>query len=204
MSIRSICGRSSVEILRVDLRRLAIHRLEHSPMLDLFKQTITQQYTASLCTLAMCIGRCPDELWQTKVARFPFSQSAFHTLFFTDLYLCEDIEAQRQQPYHVEHATWFADYEQLEERDPTTLYERGDIQRYLQFCRRRAEEVMAAETADSLAAVAGFSWRRIPRAELHVYSIRHIQHHAAQLILKLRLEAQMHFPWIGSGWQKSD
>ncbi len=171
-------------------------------MLDLFKHTITQQYTASLCTLGMCIDRCPDQLWQAKVARFPFSQAAFHTLFFADLYLCESIEAQRLLPFHIEHAAWFADYEQLERRDPTSLYERIDIQRYLQHCRRRAEEVMAAETAESLAAVASFSWRPIPRAELHVYNIRHIQHHAAQLILKLRLESGLEFPWIGSGWRE--
>jgi hypothetical protein len=172
-------------------------------MLDLFKQLTTHQYTASLCTLGMCVDRCPEEIWQAKVARFPFSQTVFHTLFYTDLYLSESIDAQRLQPYHVEHAEWFADYEQLENREPTTLYERTDIQRYLLHCRRRAEEVMTTESAESLAAIAGFSWRQIPRAELHVYNIRHIQHHAAQLILKLRLEAGLHFPWVGSGWRET-
>ena len=40
------------------------------------------------------------------------------------------------------------------------------------------------------------------RAELHVYSIRHIQHHAAQLSLRLRLDAGVAIPWIGVGWRE--
>lgn len=171
-------------------------------MLDLYKHLITQEYGGSLCMLGLCIDRCPDALWQVKVARYPFSQSAFHVLFFTDLYLSKSIEDQREQQFHKDHAAWFADYEQLEEREATTIYERADIQRYLRHCRAKAESVVAAETAESLAAPAGVSWRKCTQAELHVYNIRHIQHHAAQLSLRLRLDAGIDIPWISHGWRE--
>ena len=29
---------------------------------------------------------------------------------------------------------------------------------------------------------------------------RHIQHHVAQLSLRLRIDADLEMPWVGSGW----
>ena len=43
------------------------------------------------------------------------------------------------------------------------------------------------------------SRRYFTRAELHLYNIRHIQHHAAQLILRLRLDTDVDIPWVGRG-----
>jgi len=39
-----------------------------------------------------------------------------------------------------------------------------------------------------LAGQSGFHRRKCSGAELHVYNIRHVQHHAAQLSLRLRLD----------------
>ena len=41
------------------------------------------------------------------------------------------------------------------------------------------------------------------RAELYVYNTRHLQHHAAQLSLRLRLDAGVHTPWFGGGWREA-
>ena len=60
------------------------------------------------------------------------------------------------------------------------LYERGANKVYVQHCRRKAAEAIAAETEESLQAQASFQLRTFSRAELHVYNIRHIQHHAAE------------------------
>ena len=49
----------------------------------------------------------------------------------------------------------------------------------------RVNEVVLPETEAELSADAGFEWIPFSRAELHVYNIRHIQHHAAQLSLTL-------------------
>jgi len=94
----------------------------------------------------------------------------------------------------------FGDYEQLLDRDPVTLHDRTQIEEYLNFCRFKAMLAVKAETEESLAAPSKVKRRNCSRAEVHVYNIRHIQHHAAQLILRLRLDTNINIPWIGSGW----
>ena len=47
------------------------------------------------------------------------------------------------------------------------------------------------------------AWVKLSRTELHVYNIRHLQHHAAQMILRLRLDHAIDFPWHKSGWDAS-
>jgi hypothetical protein len=170
-------------------------------MLDVFKELIANQFDAALCTLSHCIDRCPDDMWNSRVANNPFCQVAFHTLFFADFYLGPDEHSFRQQEFHRTHERFFGDYEQLEDREPVSLYDRSSIKEYLEFCRTKASGKIAVETTNTLGAPCGFQRRKFSRAELYVYNIRHIQHHAAQLTLRLRLDAKQDFPWIGSGWR---
>ncbi len=167
---------------------------------EAFKQLIASQYEASLCTLWHCLAHCPDSQWNARTARYPFCQVAFHTLFFADYYLSPDPESFRRQQWHREHQDLFGDYEQLLDREPTSLYACDQLELYTQFCRRKAVTVTADETEETLAAEAGFPRKPFSRAELHVYNIRHIQHHAAQLILRLRLDTEVDIPWIRNGW----
>jgi len=170
-------------------------------MIETVKRLIVSQYEASLCTLAHCVARCPDHLWNTRVAKYPFCQVAFHTLFFADYYLGPDAESLRQQPFHLANPDLFGDYEQLQEREPESLYDKLQIETYLAFCRAKAAATITAETGEDLDAPARFARRNFSRAELHVYNIPHIQHHAAQLILRLRLDTGVDIPWIGAGWR---
>lgn len=170
-------------------------------MIDLFKQLIASQFEASLCTLAHSIEHCPGAAWDVRVARYPFCQVAFHTLFFADYYLEPSADSLKTQPFHLANPTLFGDYEQLEYREPVALYDRAQIRGYLDFCRQKASQTLAAETEVTLSARAQFDRKTFTRAELHVYNIRHIQHHAAQLILRLRLDANVDIPWMGTGWR---
>jgi hypothetical protein len=170
-------------------------------MLDVFKHLLSHQYEAALGTLNACIDGCPETAWNAPVANLAFCQVAFHALFFTDLYLGPSVESLREQQYHRDNADFFRDYEELEPRKQQLLYDKSSIKAYLNHCRQRASQVIAAETPDSLAAAAGFRWLTFSRAELHVYNIRHIQHHAAQLSLRLRLDFGHEMRWFGSGWR---
>ena len=171
-------------------------------MLETVKTLLTSQFEASLCTISHCVVKCPDELWNVPVAKYPFCQVAFHVLFFADFYLGTDAESQRQQPFHLAHPNLFGDYEQLQDREPESLYDGSQIEAYLDFCRSKAVATVAAETEQDLCAPAKFARRSFSRAELHVYNIRHVQHHAAQLILRLRLGSDVDIPWIGAGWRE--
>lgn len=171
-------------------------------MIDLYKTLISNQFEAAFCTLGACIDRCPDASWSAPVVKLKFCQVAFHTLFFADLYLGRDVLALREQEFHLEHATTFADYEELEDRAPQRVYERPFIKTYLLHCRDKASHVIAAETLESLQVTPGFAGRNVSRAELHVTNFRHIIHHAGQLTLRLRLDANIDIPWVTSGWRE--
>ena len=140
------------------------------------------------------------------MAKYPFCQVAFHTLIFADLYLGQDAESLCRQPFHLANLAFFGDYEQLEDREPVSVYERSQIVTYLEFCRDKAASTLAAETVETLCAariplakLLRTEIRDFSRAELHVNNIRHIQHHAAQLTLRLRLDSDVQIPWIGTG-----
>lgn len=169
-------------------------------MVETFRTLLTNQYEAVLCTLKTCIDSCPKSAWDDSVGTKPFSQVAFHTLFFTDYYLGRTPDGFRDQPFHLENAGQFRDYEELEWREPVLLYERPFVLQYLQHCRTKAKEAVASETANSFDGPSGFPRRNFTRAELYVYSLRHIHHHAAQLSLRLRISHDIDIPWIGSGW----
>jgi hypothetical protein len=167
---------------------------------DTFKQLIANQYEASLSTLMFCANNCPDSHWNALVARYPFNQTLFHTLFFADYYLSSDEDSFRLQSFHIENRDLFSDYEQLEDREPKSLYSREQIELYGDFCRSKAAVTIREESEERLCARTGFPHKSFSRAELHVYNIRHIQHHAAQLILRLRIDTHVDIPWFGSGW----
>lgn len=168
-------------------------------MLEIYKQSIANQYQAALSTLIACVVRCPDDGWWAPVASIPFHQVAFHTTFFADVYLGRDLASLRQQPFHKQHAAEFADYEELEDRVRKVRYDRAFVRDYLQHCQKKVDDVLASETAESLAHCPGFDWFSFSRAEVHAYNIRHIQHHAAQMSLRLRLDWKEDIPWCRSG-----
>lgn len=173
-------------------------------MLETTTTLLANQFTAALATLNVCIERCPESAWNAPVANMKFCQVVLHTLIFADFYLGRDDEqAFRRQPFHLAHPEFFRDYEEFEDRPQQWLYDRPTIRLYVQHCRSKLAETIAAETAASLAAPCGLPRRTFSRAELYVYNTRHIQHHAAQLSLRLRLDHGVDIPWVSSGWREA-
>ena len=157
---------------------------------------LARQLLAALRTVQFCIENCPDTEWQQDHGDYPFSQVVFHTLFYTDFYLGRDTIPFKQQVFHLEHQQIFKDYEEMADVLPTELYSREFCLEYLGHCRSKIKEVLASESAGVLAAGSGISFRMMSRAELHVYTTRHIQHHAAQLGFRLQRITGKEMPWI--------
>lgn len=151
-----------------------------------------------------CIEQSDADRWEAPVDRLCFCQAVFHTLFFTDVYLGDDLESFKTQRFHQENATYFADYEELADRRQKNRYDRVLTRAYLEHCRGKAQQVLASETEDSLAAESQLSGMSLIRAELHIYNIRHIHHHAAQLSLHLKQTGGRGVRWVGSGWTDLD
>lgn len=168
-------------------------------MIETFKATTTSQLRAALAMLEYAIEACPDEAWDRPVAKQKFCQAAFHVLFYADLYLEPTHETLQDQPFHRERPEFFGDYEELEQRAPARTYDKPSIRRYLDFVREKIDRAIARETEASLAGPSGFFWMEFSRAEAYLYNLRHIQHHAAQLILRLRLDGDVDFRWVSAG-----
>lgn len=170
-------------------------------MFEYFKTILTSQYEAALCMMDHCIRACPDAQWEGKVANRTFRWVAYHTLFWTDMYLSPGDE----------DAFILRDIHQLggDERDDDADnpgLDKNETLNYVAICRQKMIESVSAETAETLQGPSGFVGRPKTRGELHIYNIRHVQHHTGQLSAYLRRvdPASSSFrslPWIGSGWR---
>jgi len=167
-----------------------------------FKSLIFNQMTASLDMLKYCIDACPKSEWHEAHKDAPFSQVVFHTLFYADFYLGRDSIPFKEQTFHVKHKDIFGEYEEMEDKIPENLYERVFCLEYLAHCTNKVKATIESETSDSLSGNSGIDFRETSRAELFVYNIRHIQHHAAQLGLRIQAVTGKEMPWF-SGKKRS-
>src|SRR5690349_24432736 len=119
-------------------------------MLDLIKQTLTNQFEAALCMFNDCVAKCPDAQWDAKVAKYPFWQVAYHTLCFVDLYLSRDKEAFEFRDVHP------CGWKEFDDEYPSRRFLQQELIAYLAICRSKAVQTIAAETPETLAGPSGF------------------------------------------------
>jgi DinB superfamily len=162
---------------------------------------IVNQIEAALATLNQAIENCPDSEWNEKHGDDPFCQVVFHTLFYTDVYLGRDDFPLQNQQFHKENKSFFMDYEEWEDRIPVNLYDKAKCKEYMSFCLKKCREVVSGETYESMLGDCGIARRKMSRLELYIYLVRHIQHHAAQLGLRIQARVGKELSWVGSGWK---
>ncbi|HEV8291154.1 MAG TPA: DinB family protein [Tepidisphaeraceae bacterium] len=169
-------------------------------MLDLFRQTIANQYGAALKMLEDCIGKCQPDQWMGKVGKVPFWHVSYHVLFCTDMYLSSHIDQFRPQAFHRESYNFlerepFPPFKQVVADQP---YEKPILLGYVDTCRNRVVECVKKETESTLAGPSGFHWIPFSRAELHLYNLRHIQHHMGALNAFLARTQGKGAAWVGT------
>ena len=163
---------------------------------------LKSQYHAALAMLRESIERCPEDLWYSQKPVNAFWQVAYHTLFFTHLYLQPD-EATFQPWEHHQSEVQHPD-EIAGRPDPTSdrplipsPYSKVEVLAYWQVCSEMVDP--AVDSLDLQREDSGFSWYQMSKLEHQIVSIRHIQHHAAQLADRLRSSADVGILWIGGG-----
>src|SRR5262249_20475581 len=134
---------------------------------------------------------CPDDLWTSNVGSRQFWHMAYHTLFFTDLNLSGELEG-------FAPPTPFT----RSELDPTNVlpdrvYTKDEVLEYVRHCREKGRSTFAALTDLEAVRMVDFTWVRMKFGELMLYTIRHIQHHGAQLNLALRQSNIDPPDWVG-------
>jgi hypothetical protein len=110
---------------------------------------------------------------------------AYHALFYVHLYL---------QPTEGDFKPWtkLRDAHNLEQHtDPCS---QAAILEYLTFCRQEVNEQVPKLNLD---AESGFYWLPMNKAELQIYTIRHLQQHTGELMERLWSRAGIELGWVG-------
>jgi DinB family protein len=159
---------------------------------------VSSQISAALKMLRSAIEACPEDLWNRKSDANPFWVLAYHTLYFAHLYLSPSEEAFAPWDRKVRGHSGYGksdlgDWTQL---TPDDVYAKLDVLAYCDFIESRVSGLVAATPFD---APSGFRWLKFSKAEAHLYNLRHIQHHAGQLIERLRQVAGHGSKWVFGG-----
>jgi len=160
------------------------------------KDVIRSQYHASLEMLKGAICRCPDSLWDNKEDKIKFWHVCFHVIFYTHLYLQDSEREFRPWTKHRDQYQFLGSLPWSPYRAPRIgeAYTKEEILEYLEICRNELKERIDSLNLDG---ESGFEWLTFNKLELQLYNIRHIQHHAGQLIYRLRLRENIEVEWIG-------
>jgi hypothetical protein len=155
-----------------------------------WKTIIWQQFGAAIDMLENAMRACPDELWSDRQRQPEFWYVAFHTLFFLDFYLSES-EAGfiPREPFT------------LSELDPEGVlpersYTKDELQTYLEHGRRKCRLKIETLIDEQVGQRCAFESPDVTVAELLLYNMRHVQHHAAQLNLILRQTTDLAPRWV--------
>jgi hypothetical protein len=144
------------------------------------KTMVWQQFGAAIDMFDDAISTCPDRLWTAVLWDDPddprygqFWFVAYHTLFWLDLYLTGSYEGFAPPAPFIRGAL------------PEKPYAKAEVSGYLKQCRRKCQSVIAGLTDEKAHQICRFEWMEPTFLELQLYSMRHVQEHAAQLSLVL-------------------
>lgn len=158
------------------------------------QQVIASQFCAALAMLRGCVEACPEEHWDTTVAKYPIWQVVHHTLCFVDLYLAPDETGWKpdERPDGMQPLGW----KELDEEYPSRRFTREELLGYLDRCQELVRSTILNESDQTLAGPSGHKHLTFSRHELHLYNMRHVQHHAGAIAAVLR-KLNIETPWVG-------
>ena len=151
------------------------------------RDSIRNQFLASLEMLENAITMCPDEHWDSPLN---FWYTSYHCIFWTDYYLTTDpVKFEPPAPFT------FSEFDPTGKK-PERTYTRAELFSYLAHCRQKAGVLISALTIDSLTDRWINDSKNYTLLEMLFYNIRHIQHHSAQLNLLLRQTINNAPAWV--------
>lgn len=168
-------------------------------MNHLWKETIWHQFGAAIETLQNALDACPDELWQARLWRADdvqpefteFWYIAYHTIFWLDYYCSESADGFTVPPPFT-----------LAELDstgvlPEWVYTKQELLTYLEYARAKCCARIESLADESEPQRVRDNWRVKTVAELLLYTMRHVQEHAAHLSMLLGQNSDSAPGWVG-------
>ncbi|HET9292967.1 MAG TPA: DinB family protein [Gemmatimonadales bacterium] len=153
---------------------------------------LKSQYHASLAMLLEAIDSCPDSLWTSEAYTNPYWQVAYHTVYYTHLYLQPDEFTFTPWEHHRPDHHRFGP--RAASAGPLIPYSPAELMDYGRRC--EAEVDGAVDRLDLTAASSGFSTYRMPKLEHQLVNLRHVHHHTGQLADRLRQAAGKGIAWV--------
>jgi len=156
-----------------------------------WRRILWEQFGAAIDMLENAIVACPEGLWLGREQGPEPWRMAYHTLFWLDVYLAGSLDGFAP-PTPIG----------MEEWDPTSatgprIYTKPELLAYLAYARDRCRVLVGGLTEERAQERCRFEWGdEYSVAELLVYNMRHVQHHAAQLNLILRQATQAAPEWV--------
>jgi hypothetical protein len=164
-----------------------------------WRTSLWKQFGAAIDTLDVAIGVCPDALWSavvwkdTEDVRYgQFWFVAYHALLWLDLFLTGSMDGFSPPPPFKRGVL------------PEQPYIKDEIRAYLGACRRKCRSTIETMTDEKARQVCVFEWMEPSFFELQLYSLRHVQEHAAQLSLWLGQHDVTGLDWIASARDETD
>lgn len=158
-----------------------------------YKTSLWSQFGAAIDMLSDAINLCPDHLWTGELWKDPEDERygqfwfvAYHAIFWLDLYLTGSKEGFIPPPPFIRGML------------PDQPYKKEQILAYLSNCREQCQSTLAGLSEEKAQQKCTFEWMEPTFFELQLYSMRHVQEHAAQLSLFLGQHDVTGFDWIAS------
>lgn len=165
--------------------------LAASHAIPLMRDSLWNQLGAAMDTLENAIVASPDALWGDRAGQPEYWYVTYHTLFFLDYYLSPSADGfAPPEPFN------------LSELDPAGIfpdrvYTKDELLRYLDHGREKCRRLVASLTDETAGEIRRFNGRDWTVLEWLLTTMRHVQHHTAQLHLVLRQQTNSAPKWIG-------
>jgi len=160
------------------------------------ENVLISQYGAALAMLRSAIETSSDRLWVSDSYKNRFWHIAYHTLFYAHLYLSrgEGTFAPWKQGRPQAHFLGALPWPPRAQPEIGEPYSRASLLEYQTLV---TESVEGQVRSVPFHEPSGFEWLPMNRLELHLYNIRHIQHHTGQLCDRIRADGGGGVEWVG-------
>jgi hypothetical protein len=150
---------------------------------------LKKQHLLGLEMLRQCVELCPDDLWVSGAHPRSYWRVAYHAAYYTDLYIHKDEKSFVPWSEHEKSAAnlW---------GNPSKkrVYMKAEVLDYIDQVSAKLDQMI--DHLDLEAPKSGFSWYKMPKIELLMLNLRHLQGHVGQLS-ELLMAREIYIDWLG-------
>jgi hypothetical protein len=138
----------------------------------------------------------PEPAWVDETHRNRSWNLSYHALFYTHLYASRSEEAFAPWGKGRPNLQYMGrlPYPPHTDFELGTPYAKAEMVEYATLVERTLMQTLPGE---DLGAESGFDWLPFRRFELHLYNLRHLQHHTGQLSDRLQSATGAGVRWVG-------